>query len=109
MIYFDHSSTTSVRPEVSNVYSQLLAQQYGNPDSLHALGRKAHTLLEKSRENIAKMLHVLPGEILFTGCASESNSLAIIGYALANRNRGNHILVSNVEHPSVMHYQDLNP
>lgn len=103
MIYFDHSSTTSVRPEVSNVYSQLLAQQYGNPDSLHALGRKAHALLEKSRENIAKMLHVLPGEILFTGCASESNSLAIIGYALANRNRGNHILVSNVEHPSVMH------
>ena len=103
MIYFDHSSTTSVRSEVSNVYSQLLAQQYGNPDSLHALGRRAHTLLEKSRENIAKMLHVLPGEILFTGCASESNSLAIIGYALANRNRGNHILVSNVEHPSVMH------
>ena len=49
------------------------------------------------------MLHVLPGEILFTGCASESNSLAIIGYALANRTRGNHILVSNVEHPSVMH------
>ena len=103
MIYFDHSSTTYVRPEVSNVYSQLLAQQYGNPDSLHALGRKAHALLEKSRENIAKMLHVLPGEILFKGCASESNSLAIIGYALANRNRGNHILVSNVEHPSVMH------
>ncbi|MGM9948342.1 cysteine desulfurase family protein [Floccifex sp.] len=101
MIYFDHSSTTSVRPEVRRVYSQLLETQYGNADSLHSMGRSVHQLLEKSRENIASMLHVLPTEIIFTGCASESNSLAIIGYALKNKSRGNHILVSNVEHPSV--------
>lgn len=101
MIYFDHSSTTSVRPEVRRVYSQMLENQYGNADSLHTLGRNVHQLMEKSRENIANMLKVLPSEIIFTGCASESNSLAIIGYALANKHRGNHILVSNVEHPSV--------
>ena len=101
MIFFDNSSTTSVRPEVRTVYSQLLETTYGNADSLHQLGRASHSLLEKSRANIAQLLHVSPNEIIFTGCASESNSLAIIGYALANQNRGKHILVSNVEHPSV--------
>ena len=101
MIFFDNSSTTSVRPEVRRVYSQLIENNYGNADSLHALGRQSHSLLEKSRANIAQLLHVMPSEIIFTGCASESNSLAIIGYALANKHRGNHILVSNVEHPSV--------
>ena len=101
MIFFDNSSTTSVRPEVRTVYSQLLETTYGNADSLHKLGREAHSLLEKSRANIASLCHVLPSEIIFTGCASESNSLAIIGYALANQSRGKHILTSNVEHPSV--------
>ena len=80
MIYFDNSSTTSVRPEVLDVYTKLLKDTYGNPDSLHALGRRSHQLLEKSRANIAQLLHVNPSEIIFTGCASESNSLAIIGY-----------------------------
>lgn len=103
MIYFDNSSTTSVRPEVCSVYTKLLNETYGNPDSLHTLGRKSHQLLEKSRANIAQLLHVLPSEIIFTGCASESNSLAIIGYALANEHRGHHILTSNSEHASVDH------
>ncbi|MGN1275413.1 MAG: cysteine desulfurase family protein [Floccifex sp.] len=107
MIYFDHSSTTSVRPEVRRVYSQMLETQYGNADSLHSVGRSVHQLLEKSRENIATMLHVLPTEIIFTGCASESNSLAIIGYALKNKSRGKHILVSNVEHPSVQNAMEF--
>lgn len=107
MIYFDHSSTTSVRPEVRRVYSQMLETQYGNADSLHSVGRSVHQLLEKSRENIASMLHVLPTEIIFTGCASESNSLAIIGYALKNKSRGKHILVSNVEHPSVQNAMEF--
>lgn len=103
MIYFDNSSTTSVRPEVCSVYSQLLQTTYGNPDSLHALGKKAGTLMEKSRTQIANLMHVEPKEIIFTGCASESNTLAICGYALANENRGHHILVSNVEHASIDH------
>lgn len=103
MIYFDNSSTTSVHPEVRRVYGQLLETTYGNPDSMHTLGRKASTLLETSRKNIAQMLHVKPEEIIFTGCASESNSLAIIGYALANAHRGKHILLGAVEHASVEH------
>lgn len=103
MIYFDNSSTTSVRPEVRSVYGQLLETTFGNPDSLHAVGRKAGDLLEASRKHIASMLGVDPLEIIFTGCASESNTLAIVGYALANQNRGKHILISSVEHPSADH------
>lgn len=101
MIYFDNASTTSVRTEVRRVYAKMLETCYGNPDSLHALGRQASQLMEKSRLTIASMLHVEPSEILFTSAASESNSLAIIGYALANMHRGKHILTSNVEHSSV--------
>ena len=107
MIYFDNSSTTSVRPEVARVYTQLIETLYGNADSLHQLGREAGQKLEKARSLIAKSLHVLPQEIIFTSSASESNSLAIIGYALANRSRGNHVLTSNVEHSSVKHAMDF--
>ncbi len=101
MIYFDNSSTTSVRPEVLRIYTQMLEETYGNPDSLHQMGRKAHTLLEKSRSAIASMLGVQPEEIVFTGNASESNTLALVGYCLANASRGKHVLMSNVEHSSV--------
>jgi cysteine desulfurase len=107
MIYFDNASTTSVRTEVRRVYGQLIETCYGNPDSLHAMGRQASSLMEKSRANIAKMLHVNPNEIIFTSAASESNSLAIIGYALANTHRGHHILTSNVEHSSVRHAMEF--
>ena len=107
MIYFDNSSTTSVRPEVARVYAQLIESLYGNADSLHKLGREAGQKLEKARGMIAKSLHVLPQEILFTSSASESNSLAIIGFVLANKNRGMHVLTSNVEHSSVQHAMDF--
>ncbi len=107
MIYFDNASTTSVRTEVRRVYGQLIETCYGNPDSLHALGRQASSLMEKSRNNIANMLHVNPSEIIFTSAASESNSLAIVGYALANRHRGSHVLTSNVEHSSVRHSMEF--
>lgn len=107
MIYFDHSSTTSVHPEVVSIYSRLLSSAYGNPDSLHKLGREVNEKLEQSRKRIASMLGVLPEEIIFTGSGSEANSLALIGYALANRQKGNHILLANSQHSSVMHSADF--
>lgn len=103
MIYFDNSSTTSVLPEVLDVYGKILRTTYGNPDSLHALGREASGLMERSRQTIADLFHVKSSEIIFTGSASESNTLAVVGYALANSKRGRHVLISNVEHPSVDH------
>lgn len=100
MIYFDNSSTTSIHPEVVRVYTKLLTESYANPDSMHSFGRKTSEKMEKSRALIAKMLGVKPDEVLFTSAASHSNSLATVGFALANQNRGKHILTSNVEHSS---------
>ena len=103
MIYFDNSSTTSVRTEVCRVYEQLLHTAFANPDAMHRPGRDVHAKMETARQKIAQMLNRKPDEILFTSSASESNSLAIIGYCLAYKNRGNHILTTNVEHASVDH------
>ncbi|MEY8308618.1 cysteine desulfurase family protein [Erysipelotrichaceae bacterium 51-3] len=99
MIYFDNAATTPVNQEVAALFVKLLGE-YGNPDSLHQLGRKSHRLLEESRTRIASMLEAKPEEILFTSCASESNSMAVVGYALANQHRGKRIITSNSEHSS---------
>lgn len=107
MIYFDHSSTTSVNSEVLHIYTKLLQTTYGNPDAIHQLGREAGQLMETARTKIASLLGVQSEEIIFCGSASEANTLGIIGVALANRSRGNHILLSNVEHPSVAHCQEV--
>lgn len=105
MIYFDNAATTSVHPEVVAVYCRLLAE-YGNPDSLHSAGRSAKKKMEDSRTRIASMLHVRPDEILFTSCASESNTMAIVASALANQSRGKHVITSNAEHSSSEHAFD---
>lgn len=107
MIYFDNASTTSVRPEVARVYKKLIDESFANADAMHTPGRKVHRQVEQAREHIARSLGVKEGEILFTSCASESNSLALVGYILANRQRGNHILTSNVEHSSTKHAIDF--
>ncbi len=99
MIYFDNAATTPVNQEVAALFVKLL-NDYGNPDSLHQLGRKTNDLLSKSRGHIARMLDCKPEEIIFTSCASESNSMAIVGYALANQKRGKRIITSNSEHSS---------
>ena len=103
MIYFDNSSTTSVRAEVSRIYAQLIQEAYANPDAMHTPGREVSKMMETSRKKIAEMLKVAYEEVLFTSSASESNSLAIIGYCLTNSHRGKHILLSNAEHASVSH------
>lgn len=100
MIYFDNAATTSVNPEVARVYSRLVSEMYGNPDSLHALGRQTGTTLASARSRIASMIGVRPESILFTSGGSESNSLATVGYALKNQTRGKHIITSDGEHSS---------
>lgn len=106
MIYFDNAATTSVRPEVAALFSRLL-DDYGNPDSLHQAGRSVAKKMEESRRRIAGMLKAKEDEILFTSCASEANSMAIAGYALKNRSRGNHVITSNAEHSSSAHAADF--
>ena len=100
MIYFDNAATTSVHPEVARVYSRLVSEMYGNPDSLHQVGRQAGANLETARRKIAEQLGITSRQIIFTSGGSEANSLATVGYVLANAHRGKHIITSNAEHSS---------
>ena len=102
IIYLDNASTSKVNPEVLASYNQICEEYFANPSSTHVLGQQAHRLLEKSREQILKLFNLASHEVIFTSGATEANNLAIKGYALANKSRGNHIITSATEHPSVL-------
>ncbi len=99
--YLDNASTTKPRPEVIRVMQKVLEEDYGNASALHALGKKAHALLEESRELIAHALSVYPDEIYFTSGGTESNNLAIRGACRARGIDAGQIITSALEHPSV--------
>lgn len=103
MIYLDNAATTAILPEVADTMNAVIRSTYGNPSSIHQFGRAAAKLLRESREVIAQSLSVSPSTITFTAGASESNNMALISYALANRDKGNHIITTTIEHPSVLH------
>jgi cysteine desulfurase len=103
-IYMDHSATTPVHPEVVEAMLPYWTESYGNPASGHAQGRRARQGLDWARETVAEHLGARPAEIVFTGCGSESDNLAIRGVlgAARDRNAGNHVIVSAIEHPAVL-------
>lgn len=101
MIYLDYSATTPVHPEVLQTFTKVNEELFANPDSLHNFGGKVATVLQKAKEATAKLLKVQAQELIFTSGATEANNLAIRGVAFANRQRGNHIITSMIEHPSV--------
>ena len=101
MIYLDNSATTQPYEEAIDSFITVSKKYFGNPSSLHNLGSQAEGLLTKSREQLAKLLKVKPSEIIFTSGGTEGNNLAIKGIALQNRSRGNHIITTSIEHPSV--------
>ncbi len=103
-IYLDHAATTPVEPEVVAAMLPYFAQEYGNPASVHRWGQRAEHALSSAREQIAGVLNCSADEIIFTACGSESDNLALRGAALAARaaGRGNHLIVSAVEHPAVL-------
>lgn len=103
MVYFDYASTTPIREEVLNAYIKVLQNHFANADSLYDAGRDIQRMMEKSRAQLAQLLSVSAEELFFTSCASEANSMAIKGFALAHRQRGNHIITTCVEHSSVLH------
>ena len=100
-IYFDNSATTQVFDSVREIMVETMTADYGNTSSLHKKGMEAEQYVRAAREEIAKSLKVKEKEILFTSGGTESNNLAIIGTALANRRAGNHIITSCIEHASV--------
>ncbi|MBY6267031.1 cysteine desulfurase family protein [Parageobacillus thermoglucosidasius] len=101
MIYLDNSATTKPFPEVVDSFVTVATKYFGNPSSLHELGMKAERLLTQAREQIAAALGVKPNEIIFTSGGTEANNFAIKGVALQYRHRGNHIITTAIEHPSV--------
>lgn len=106
--YFDHASSTPVRPEIIEALSEYYPTYYANSDSLHDAGMRIHTMVEKSREAIAKLLDVKAQELFFTSGATEANNILIKGIAFAYQNRGKHLITSKVEHASVLEsFQDL--
>ena len=101
-IYLDNSATTRQYDEVTAFISDIAANIYGNPSSLHRKGIEAEKLVTAARETIAASLGAGPREILFTSGGTESNNLAIRGYLEANPRKGKHIITSSIEHPSVL-------
>lgn len=102
MIYLDYAANTPVDKEVLDLYYETTLKNYGNPNSNHKLGRVANELIRQSTLNIAKNLDVLPEEIIYTSGATESNNLAIKGICERYKNYGKHIILSSLEHNSII-------
>jgi cysteine desulfurase len=101
-VYLDYQSSKPVDPRVIDEMQPWFTEQFGNPSSLHLDGDEATEALEKSRERVAKFIGANRDEIIFTSGATESNNLAIIGYATRNRKRGDHIVIAESEHISIL-------
>lgn len=99
--YFDNSATTKVTQSVKDIVVKTMTEDYGNPSSMHMVGLDAEKYIKEAQENISKILKVDPKEIYFTSGGTESNNMAIIGSASANKRSGNRIITTAVEHSSV--------
>ena len=103
-IYLDHAATTPVDPRVLAAMLPFFSDDYGNPSSSHAFGRRAEKAVEQARRDVAAVLNCAPAEIVFTGCGSEADNLALRGGALAAREQrsAGHLIVSAIEHDAVL-------
>lgn len=100
--YFDHAATTPVNKEVIETMLPYFNEFYGNPSSLYSLASKSRIAIEKARETVARILNSNKEEIYFTSGGSESDNLAIKGVMQANKEKGNHLITSKIEHPAVL-------
>jgi cysteine desulfurase len=108
VIYLDHAATTPVDPEVFEAMVPFLTGVYGNPSSVYGPGRDARAAVDRARDTVAAALGCQSREVIFTSGGSESDNLAIRGVARRNRERGRHLVCSQVEHHAVLHTcQDL--
>ena len=100
--YFDHAATTPVREEVIKEMLPYFGIEYGNASVMYSLGRNAKRAMQDARRRVAKALNADINEIYFTSCGSESDNLAIKGFAYANKDKGNHIITTKIEHHAVI-------
>ena len=105
-IYFDYNATTPLDPAVREEMLPFLGEVWGNPSSVHHIGRKARALLDDARDRAANFLGANPSEIIFTSGGTESNNLAIFGAARLLKPKGNHLIASAIEHHAVLHCFD---
>ena len=101
-LYLDNAATTKPNPEVVALYNEIETEYFANSSSIHALGIKSFSIENKAKESILKTLNLKKYKVIFTASATEANNLAIKGYCYKFRNRGNHLITSCVEHPSVL-------
>jgi cysteine desulfurase len=102
-VYLDHASTTPAHPKVVEAMMPYFTGRFGNPSNLHDVGREAKNAVDEARAKTAALIGARPEEIFFTSSGSESNNFALKGMAQANSQKGNHIIVSQMEHFSVLH------
>lgn len=100
-VYFDNSATTKVLSPVADIVVKVMTEDYGNPSAKHGKGMRAEQYIREAAEIIAGTLKVSPKEIIFTSGGSESNNMALIQTAMANKRAGNHIISTAIEHASV--------
>ncbi|MBQ8304876.1 MAG: cysteine desulfurase [Blautia sp.] len=100
--YFDNSATTRCYESVKDIVVKTMTEDFGNPSAMHQKGVEAEQYIKKATASLAALLKVNEKEILYTSGGTESDNLALIGGAYANRRAGQHILVSAIEHPAVM-------
>lgn len=101
-VYLDHAATTPVDPRVVEAMLPFITTDFGNPSSFHTLGKTAKDALEDARAKVAGVLNARPDEIIFTSGGTESDNLAILGYARKHQAMGKHIISNKAEHPAVL-------
>jgi cysteine desulfurase len=102
-IYFDYNATTPLDPEVREAMMPYLGEVFGNPSSVHHVGRQARAILDDARDRVSKVWQCKPSEVIFTSGGTESNNLAIFGTARALAEKGKHLITSTIEHHAVLH------
>lgn len=101
-VYLDNSATTRVFPQVAELMTRIMCEDYGNPSSMHRKGVEAEQYIRYAKETLAKILKVSDKEIVFTSGGTESDNLALIGCAMANSRRGRHLITTKIEHPAIL-------
>ena len=103
MIYLDYNATTPLCDVAREAMLPYLGRYFGNPSSIHAAGREARAAIDNARDKLGALLRAKPGEIIFTGGATESCNLAVLGLARSSSSRGGHIISNKAEHHAVLH------
>ena len=101
-VYLDNSATTMCYPDVGELVYKVMCQDYGNPSSMHRKGVQAEHYIRDAKETIARLLKVNAKELIFRSGGTESDNLALIGCARANRRNGNHLITTSIEHPAIL-------